>query len=60
MNPWLLLILFMPVTGEGLVTGWVQAYTTQAECQVAKVEVLKRAGANRMSVVAVQCLEQKP
>jgi hypothetical protein len=60
MTPWLLLVLFLPVTGEGLVTGWVQVYNTQAECQVARVEVLKRAGEDHTSVVTAQCLEQKP
>jgi len=56
----LLLVLFLPGTGEGFVTGWVQVYNTQVECQVARAEVMKRAGEDHTSIVTAQCLEQKP
>ena len=35
---WVLIVLFMPMSGDGLVTGWQKTYNTEKECRAALVE----------------------
>ena len=50
---WLLLILILPLSGEGLVTGWSAPYATQADCRKAQTQLVMPAGSHGSTVYAV-------